>query len=665
MPPKHDISLLFHPKKNTKPAVNDKSPRKQPVAVPNPPKPVEEEEDFTLPDGPYQEFKLMSSALNGWKYDVMKFDSRKVVDIAKWVNPIKLNRKELRRDTDAVAAPVAVAPMLGPDGKPVIGADGKIVMVDAEGRPITDSPSTKDAKGKAAVANGKKRFQKKTKQVFLVPEEVRQLRKEERYPWVMEDSSPNHGEMWVGQLEDVSRSETHAFFMPAANDIFKFVPAHRWYKFQKKLKHDLPTSTAEVESLYNSQKRDPQAWLASRNGRPASANATIKTEPDGRGTPSLGSLVYTSGTSLGPGGRKLKTVDSGMSGVFDEDEDPSARRRREREYGEEGDLDEQVFEDNFDDDEGMVEEDDDEAAKELEERLKREYKTANKHRDAGVVESDEEEEAPTMSKQAKAMQKLIRNREGNEAYDSDEEKNPYASSEEEEEEELPIPNEPASQPPNTQPSPPSSQPESRAGSQTPKPAASPARPSANSNESRPTSPVPSPGHSGHSIVARRAAGDKVPKPSVSRGGSPPGSRATSPVAPSRATSPAAQGTGIRAESPPASNNGQKLKRKAEELPNGAPSPAGSAAGGVPKAKKRKAQAVVPVQISAVDLKNQLVEWLKNTPNATTRDCIHYFTPYLTDQEKKTEFSSLVREVAQLKGGVLVLRAKSGGPLPEP
>ncbi|KAM6491956.1 RNA polymerase Rpb1, domain 6 domain containing protein [Amanita muscaria] len=70
--------------------------------------------------------------------------------------------------------------MLGPDGKSVTSADGKIVAVDAEGRPITDSSSTKDANGKGAVVNGKKRFQKKMKRVFLVPEEVRpQLRKEE------------------------------------------------------------------------------------------------------------------------------------------------------------------------------------------------------------------------------------------------------------------------------------------------------------------------------------------------------------------------------------------------------------------------------------------------------------------------------------------------------
>ena len=167
---------------------------------------------------------------------------------------MKLNRKDLRRNDEAATSvtPQAVGPMLGPDGKPVIGPDGKLVMVDAEGRPIqaangnvTEAAQTKD-KGKAAP---KKKFQKKTRQVFPVAEEVRQLRREERFPWVIEDSSPTHNEVWVAQMEDLGKAETHAFFMPAANEVFKFVPSHRWYKFQKKLKHDLPTDLAKVESL--------------------------------------------------------------------------------------------------------------------------------------------------------------------------------------------------------------------------------------------------------------------------------------------------------------------------------------------------------------------------------------------------------------------------------
>ena len=254
MAPRPSPSLLFHPKKPAKQEVQQASPTKGPV--PNSrPKPTklkdDDEEELKLPEGPYQEFRLLSSALNGWKYDVMKFDSRRPVDIFRWSRPIKLNRKDLRRDEVANVAPEAVAPMLGPDGKPVIGADGRIVMVDSEGRPIqnTTNGAAGSSQDKGGKAKDKKRFTKKTRQVYFVPEEVRQLRREERYPWVMEDSSPSQSEIWIGQMEDASKSETHAFFMPAANDVFKFVPAHRWYKFQKRLKHDLPTDSATMESL--------------------------------------------------------------------------------------------------------------------------------------------------------------------------------------------------------------------------------------------------------------------------------------------------------------------------------------------------------------------------------------------------------------------------------
>lgn len=256
MPPKSAESLLFHKKKPARkdPSVNGTppSPRKSatPRQQPTPPNTDDVEDSSKLPDGDFSEYRLMSSALNGWKYDVMKFDSRKPVDVSTWEEPIKLNRKDIRRQEPTSTQQVPVRPMLGLDGKPVIGPDGRIVMVDADGRPIANtsgegSSKEKESKGKTPM-NGKKKMARKTRQVFKVPDNVRQLRKEERYPWVMEDAGQN--EVWVGQLEEVSKAETHALFMPAAQEVFKFVPAHRWYKFHKKPKHHVP-DLEEAESL--------------------------------------------------------------------------------------------------------------------------------------------------------------------------------------------------------------------------------------------------------------------------------------------------------------------------------------------------------------------------------------------------------------------------------
>lgn len=89
------------------------------------------------------------------------------------------------------------------------------------------------------------------------------------------------------------------------------------------------------------------------------------------------------------------------------------------------------------------------------------------------------------------------------------------------------------------------------------------------------------------------------------------------------------------------------KRKAEEA--GSTGNANGTASGTAPKKRRKATVDGELEDSMV------IDWLRNSPSASTRDCIQYFTPYLTDEAKKVKFTSLIKEVAQLKGGVLVLR----------
>ncbi|KAH9938632.1 uncharacterized protein B0H18DRAFT_925141 [Fomitopsis serialis] len=646
-PKRSGMDLLFHPKKKTtqaSPRKKEGTPSGAPRA-PRPPKPQDNDDDLQPPppEGPYQEFKLVSSQLNGWKYDVMKFDSRKPVDFKDWEKPIKLNRKEPRRepeDTASIEGPKPVGPMLGPDGKPVVGPDGRIVMVDAEGRPIRagEGGSTGGDRGKDKPGQ-KKRFQKKTRQVFLVPDEVRKLRREERFPWVIEDSAGD--ETWVGKMEEVAKSETHCMFMPADNSTFKLVPAHRWYKFQKKPKYRVPTLEEAEKMMSNIKKnQDPERWLLrKRNGQGPSVEtaALFKAEREGSGGP-------VPSSSLGPGGRRLKAVDDGMSGLFGDDEEEEGegegegrRRKMKRELGAEGDVDEMDFEETFEDDEQNMEPDDrdDEEAKELEERLKREYKNANKTRE-GYVDESEDEDEPTLTRAGKGLRKTLQKLEKDGGYEeSDDDENPYASGEEEEEEEpIPVHTGPAiiGSSTNGTKTPASSQPSSQIKGEP--------------SDSRPTSPV-IPSHGGHSALAKRAMSPKMPKLESNGMG-----RATSPLAVgsvkspngSRAVSPAHGGS--RAGSPtspvsPAVANGvngsakpNDKKRKASDDPNTKP-------------KKRKA--LPPLDDRTV------IEWLRQTPNAATRDCIHHFQPYLTDSVKKHRFTTLVKEVAQLKDGVLVLR----------
>ena len=201
-----------------------------------------------------------------------------------------------------------------------------------------------------------------------------------------------------------------------------------------------------------------------------------------------------------------------------------------------------------------------------------------------------------------------------------------------------------------------------AKSQTPKPV--PPRPAVvpPAPGSRPASPTLSPGHGGHSVVAKRATSPKMPKPKTaitSRGNSPLGSQ-TSPLAGSRATSPATSdipnGTGP--------NTKTVLKRKADDTSAESAGATVNAVNDQHKSKKRKAPAadVTPIEVSSEELERLLVEWLKNTTGATTKDCIKHFGPYIA--EKRPEFANMVRKVAQLKNGVLICKPR-GSSAPSP
>lgn len=572
----------------------------------------------------------------------MKFESRKPVEMETWQKPIKLNRKDLRREQEPkdgpeVGLPVAVGPMLGPDGKPVIGVDGKIVMVDAEGKPIHGERASGAAAAKPKEkGQGRKKFQKKTKQVFLVPEATRQLRREERYPWVMEDAIGS--QTWVGMLDDVHKADTHAMFLPTADNVFKFVPPHRWYRFQKKPNHKI-LSLEEAEKLMAAYQkhRNPEQWLAARTGRkgqgPQDSNSPV-VKAEEIANPHIlpiASLVYESGQSAGPGGRQLRAVNKGsLFGDDDDDEEANlSSRRKERDLGGEGDADEVDFEEDFaDDDEKYPEDNQDEETKELEERIKKEYRKAKAVANGDFVEDSDDEDEQKLSGAGKQMQKMLRKNDKSGQYDdSDDEKNPYASSEEEEE---PDPAQTYTGPAIQAPPPrPGSQPPATSNGTTNQPNAQVKTPLPGGSGSRPTSPVPT--QNGHSLVAKRATSPKVPRdqPKMARASSPLAQTSTTPGSPTSAPKPHSQ------------------KRKAEET--GPPSNANGAGGGTAPKKRRRATIDGELDDSMV------IDWLRNSPSASTRDCIQHFTPYLTDEAKKVKFTSLIKEVAQLKAGVLVLR----------
>ena len=130
-------------------------------------------------------------------------------------------------------------------------------------------------------------------------------------------------------LDDVRKAEAHAMFLPTADNVFKFVPPHRWYRFQRDRTTKFPVwrggeigkcihalvfedySNAIYQMAAYQKHRNPELWLAPRPGRgtPGSQDPNapaVKVEENTN--PHIiqaGSLVYESGQSVGPGARQL------------------------------------------------------------------------------------------------------------------------------------------------------------------------------------------------------------------------------------------------------------------------------------------------------------------------------------------------------------------------
>lgn len=101
-------------------------------------------------------------------------------------------------------------------------------------------------------------------------------------------------------------------------------------------------------------------------------------------------------------------------------------KMRAKELGAEGDAEEMEYESDFaDDDEGGgMEAMDEDEVKELEERIKKEYRSAEKAEEP----SGDEEDLKQLSGAGKDMKKLFKRLDKGQADDSDKEENPYRSS---------------------------------------------------------------------------------------------------------------------------------------------------------------------------------------------------------------------------------------------
>ncbi|KAK4046410.1 transcription factor IIF subunit tfg1 [Microbotryomycetes sp. JL201] len=580
-----------------------------------------------------------------------------------FIQPVKLNRKDprtVRRLTEEDRERIRKRAMLkngmqvdgqgdGEDDKDGVNSQGQAskrkereeMDLNLVGKGVSGNIPGQQSRGKGGM------FKKKIRRVFVSSEEARRLKREEWMPWVFEDDEGN--ERWIGRLEGgagesasakadarnsasfsskadakgtgntgwrptASSNETGgggssyvAFINDPSKDGFQVVPVHRWYKFSQDPKY-VTLGTEEAEQEYERQQKahETERWaMHKRTGiaTPSAGNAkpskSAQPAPDVRSrllnrTESVQRQAKASERANQP--KMTTVVKSGAAGA------KTGKGGRDQEQED----DEFDYEEDFqDDEEGVAKIDDladEEDTKELEERIKKEMRAANRYEGQPEVDEDEHEDDQELTGTGKEVKRLVRKSDRTGAYDSDED----------DDEDLSDSGSVASA---------ASQDRVR-------------KDGASASHSRSSSQRPHGVHRHSSSSQRPSSHSRHHSTANSRSGSPSGSalvakRATSPSAGRRSL------PGSRASSPGAPNATKRRRDGADDV----------------DAAKRRKNGVSPPPGDSTGLiaEADLVALFKAAPNHTlaTKDVLTHFKRQLKDERNKSAIQNLLKSVATL------------------
>lgn len=338
---------------------------------------------------PYTDYKLISNNSNGYKYNVMKLNSKRPVNLSELPQPVKLNRK----DPNHLLTPI-----------PKINEQTGKVELDDNDKPILMDPITKQQIPQ--IPQPSKHFKKKTKQVFMADESTIELRKSERLPWIMESGNS----IWQGQLDGKPQDQSYVMLIFNRNHDFKVEPTNKIYKFNPQPNYNT-LSIDEADQMYSKGVDNP--WFMINRSGGDNNNNNVNNDNDN--TPATSHQRLQSILNHAPDTSKRSThkrmqVDRGA--VKDESVDALFD---EMEFDEEfQDDDEQVIQDNQDDDQ----------LKELEDKIKKEMHQANighVEQTTNLDDIDEDIKPFQKSHTEKEMKKFLRryDKSNAEAYESD------------------------------------------------------------------------------------------------------------------------------------------------------------------------------------------------------------------------------------------------------
>ncbi|OWZ55292.1 transcription initiation factor TFIIF subunit alpha [Cryptococcus neoformans c45] len=517
------------------------------------------------------EIKIFSTGSNSaLRYNLMRLNSVKDVDPTQITAPVLMNRKKPGPKEPPTFALDENGKIVG---RYVYDAEGKPVL-NEEGQPVVERKEVVDMSlvGQAPGGGRKKRVKRGTKEVFHQDIEIMRLRREEALPWVLESGNPQdkpaQPEQWVGRMLEQGQLSTVLLSNDGTRDGFELMPLGRSYKFEparpfKPLDSDAANKLFELQAKNKIHDRWAFRPAGNQSGEASSAPTPIqvKAEPN-----ELEQRASRMETRI----KMLKGVTVDRKAKFERYEDDYQREGHRVERGMEGGVDEEL---DFDEAEEFQDDDDnntfyrdareEDEARELEERLKKEFRVANANvGDRPQIDAEDDEDDlfgdKSLDDEGKKLRKIMRRRmrENGEDYDIDDESDSDSDDEsttstqnKEKEKEKDKEKEKAKEKDATRnPSQPPSRPTSRLPTaRTSSPSGSNLRYPSPKKGKASTDPPPV---SGASLIAQRATSRGAsPRPST-HGGYIAG-RASSPLG--RAPSPAeGRGPGVTGQSQPAS-----------------------------------------------------------------------------------------------------------------
>lgn len=226
------------------------------------PEPMDVDQVSVSPaSGTYTDYTIYSKVLDGETYCLVRFKApnpNDPVDISRMPGPYRLNRKnpKAKSKDDTLGDSLVLKepkwrPLCGPDGREIIGKDGKVVMgamVDGKEVLQINWGKEKEKITKAELdAKKKTPFKKKTRQVFSANPESRND-PQERFPWVFESAGDR--DSWTGRKQNFDDGSTYGILtaVPGRSDAMQFIPVPLRYDFVMTKTHAASKSAEAAEA---------------------------------------------------------------------------------------------------------------------------------------------------------------------------------------------------------------------------------------------------------------------------------------------------------------------------------------------------------------------------------------------------------------------------------